>query len=146
MDKKEVKINKLTLKKVEREKEIGERIFGTASKVKSIEQTDNKNIQTQSQNPDIQSLQREIIELKTENRKIKASAALDKLGCIKTDLVIKALPDDCEDIQGWIDTFKEENEFLFKEYNSTHGGSYKPTQSTNLSPTEIMNNYIRGIM
>ena len=144
MDKKVSKKFNLTLKKAEREREIGERIFGKIAPKQSAENKVDDN--TSSSDAKLEALQKEIADLKAENRKIKASAALDKSGCIKTDLVIKALPDDCEDIQAWIDNYKEENEFLFKEQKPIHGGSYKPTQSANLSATEIMNNYIRGIM
>ncbi len=144
MDKNESKKLNLTLKKSEREREIGERIFGKVP-VKQSAKMKNDSI-VKASDTQLESLQKEIADLKAENRRIKASAALDKSGCIKTDLVIKALPDDCEDIQAWIDNYKEENTFLFKEQSPIHGGSYKPTQSTNLSATEIMNNYIRGIM
>ena len=57
----------------------------------------------------------------------------------------QAVPADCENLQQWIDTFKSENEVLFQPPAQNHGGNFKPTKCNNLSPTELMNNYIRGI-
>ena len=107
----------------------------------------NEKIQkTQTDNPDeLSVLKEELSKLKAENFNLRAKSALEKSGCIKPDLAIKALPPDCENIQDWIENFKSENDILFKPESINHGANFKPTQCSNLSPVEIMNNYIRGI-
>ena len=119
----------------------GQKIFG-----KHLEE---KNNQTQPQNQtldvELSKLKEELSKLKAENFNLRARSALEKSGCIKPELAMKALPADCEDIQEWVDNFKSENDILFKSEAVSHGGSFKPTQCSNLSPVEIMNNYIRGI-
>ena len=94
---------------------------------------------------EIVKLKDEILKLKKENFNIKTLAALEKSGCLKPELAAKAIPDDCENIQEWVEGFKAENAILFKKPLNNHGSSFKPTQGTNLSPVEIMNNFIRGI-
>ena len=94
---------------------------------------------------DIAKLKEELSKLKAENFNLRAISALEKSGCLKPDLALKALPQDCEDIQEWVDNFKADNDILFKSEPVNHGGNFKPTQCSNLSPVEIMNNYIRGI-
>lgn len=87
-------------------------------------------------------LQEEFAKTKKENTIVKRQSLLDKAGCIKSDLVVNVIPDDCEDVQAWIDAYKKENEILFKKEN--HGGSYKPSSTTNLTPSQMMDNYIRA--
>lgn len=87
-------------------------------------------------------LQEEFAKTKKENTIVKRQSLLDKAGCIKSDLVVNVIPDDCEDVQAWIDSYKKENEILFKKEN--HGGSYKPSSTTNLTPSQMMDNYIRA--
>ncbi len=100
---------------------------------------------TEPVNEDILSLKKQIENLKAENLSIKTIRALEKSGCIMPELAAKAVPADCENLQQWIDTFKSENEVLFQPPAQNHGGNFKPTKCNNLSPTELMNNYIRGI-
>lgn len=94
---------------------------------------------------EIENLQKEIAELKQENRKIKNVAALDKFGCLKSELIAREIPQECENIDEWIRDYKKNNEFLFRQSAENHGGTFKPSRSNNLSPTELMNNFIRGI-
>lgn len=87
-------------------------------------------------------LQEEFAKTKKENTIVKRQSLLDKAGCVKSDLVVNVIPDDCEDVQAWIDSYKKENEILFKKEN--HGAAYKPSSTTNLTPSELMNHYIRA--
>lgn len=94
---------------------------------------------------EISKLKEEISLLKKENFNIKTLAALEKSGCLKPELAAKTIPENCENIQEWVEQFKAENDILFRKPLQDHGNTFKPTQCTNLSPVEIMNNYIRGI-
>lgn len=91
----------------------------------------------------LKNLQEEFKKTQKENRLVKRTALLDKAGCIKSDLVVNVIPDDCEDVQGWIENYKKENEILFKKESTTHGGNYKPSSTNNLSASELMNSFIR---
>ena len=91
----------------------------------------------------LKALQDEFAKTKKENLLVKRQSLLDKAGCIKSDLVVNVIPDDCEDVQAWIDNYKKENEILFKKETSNHGGAYKPATSSNLSASELMSAYIR---
>ena len=97
----------------------------------------------QSVEEQLKALQDEFAKTKRENLIVKRQAMLEKAGCIKSDLVVNVIPDDCEDVQAWIDEYKKENEVLFKKNNTNHGGSYKPSSASNLSPSELMSDYIR---
>ena len=118
---------------------IGERLFSTPKS-----ETETLPTQT-SLNQELEILKNEISALKSENFNIKTISALEKSGCIKPELVINAVPKDCENLQDWIDSFKTENEILFRQPPQNHGGNFKPSHYSNLSPSELMNNYIRGI-
>jgi len=121
--------------------DFSERLFKDAGKKDDKKLIDQKI----THNTETEKLKKELENLKKENFNLKTLSALEKSGCIKPDLVMKAVPENCENLQDWIDTFKSENEILFKEPQQSHGGMYKPTNSANLSPSELMNNYIRGI-
>ncbi len=88
-------------------------------------------------------LQEEFAKTKKENTLVKRQSLLDKAGCIKSDLVVNVIPDDCEDVQGWIENYKKENGILFKKETTNHGGGYKPSTTSNLTPAEQMNSFIR---
>ena len=88
-------------------------------------------------------LQEEFAKTKKENLLVKRQALLDKAGCIKSDLVVNVIPEDCEDVQAWIDNYKKENEILFKKESTNHGGNYKPSNTKNMNPDEVMNMFIR---
>lgn len=91
----------------------------------------------------LKSLQDEFYKTKKENLLVKRQALLDKAGCIKSDLVVNVIPEDCEDVQSWIDTYKKENEILFKKESTNHGGGYKPSAGNNVNASALMNSYIR---
>ena len=92
----------------------------------------------------LKTLQDEFDKTKRENRLVKNQSLLDKAGCIKSDLVASVIPDDCDNVQEWIDNYKKENEVLFKAQSNNHGGNYKPSSSNNQSPNVMMNEFIRS--
>ena len=123
-----------------REAELAQKIF---KNVKSS-QTE-KDSKPEKENEEILQLKKEIEQLKEENFNVKTISTLERAGCLKPELVLKSVPRDCENLGEWIDKFKAENDILFGSPDYCHGGAYKPTISKNLSPNEIMNNFIRGI-
>ena len=92
----------------------------------------------------LKALQDEFAKTKRENRLVKNQALLDKAGCIKSDLVASVIPDDCDNVQEWIDNYKKDNEILFKAATNNHGGNYKPATSNNQNPNEVVNDFIRA--
>ena len=97
----------------------------------------------QSVEEQLKALQDEFAKTKKENLLVKRQSLLEKAGCIKSDLVVNVIPDDCEDVQAWIDNYKKENSILFKKEVTNHGGGYKPSTTSNLTPAEQMNSFIR---
>ena len=102
----------------------------------------NSSAENQTAQEQLKSLQEELALTKKENLLVKRQLLLDKAGCIKSDLVANIIPEDCQDIQLWIDEYKRENGILFKQ-EENHGGGFKPVQINNLSPSELMNTFIR---
>lgn len=92
----------------------------------------------------LKALQDEFAKIKRENRIVKNQSLLDKAGCIKSDLVASVIPDDCDNVQGWIENYKKENEILFKTATTNHGGNFKPSNGTNVNPHDAINNFIRS--
>ena len=91
----------------------------------------------------LKALQDEFAKTKRENRLVKNQSLLDKAGCIKSDLVAPVIPDDCDDVQKWIEDYKKDNEVLFKSATN-HGGNYKPSTSNNSNPHDVINEFIRA--
>lgn len=92
----------------------------------------------------LKALQDEFAKTKRENRLVKNQALLDKAGCIKSDLVATVIPDDCDNVQEWIDNYKKDNEILFKAATTNHGGNFKPSNGNNTNPHDAMNEFIRA--
>lgn len=92
----------------------------------------------------LKALQDEFAKTKRENRLVKNQSLLDKAGCIKSDLVATVIPDDCDNVQEWIENYKKENEILFKTATTNHGGNFKPSNGTNANPHDAINNFIRS--
>ena len=110
---------------------------------KTLPQKTDKNDEKNVEN--LNDLKQEIEKLKQENQRIKFVSSLTKFGCLKPELVAGEIPNDCENLDEWVQNYKSENEFLFRQASENHGGSFKPAKTNNLSPTELMNNFIRGI-
>ena len=120
--------------------ELAEKRLGTSQ---TTPQKNDKKDEKQVENLD--DLKQEIEKLKQENKRIKFVSSLTKFGCLKPELVAGEIPSDCENLDEWVKNYKSENEFLFRQSSENHGGSFKPAKTNNLSPTELMNNFIRGI-
>lgn len=91
-------------------------------------------------------IQKELDALKISHRSLKIMRALDKAGCIKSELVAKDIPQDCEDLEQFIEEYKVQNDFLFKEKKQSYGGSFKPAAAKNLTPSQQMDAYIRAAL
>lgn len=91
-------------------------------------------------------ISRELEALRVSNRTLKVLRALDNAGCIKSDLVAKDIPEDCEDLDSFINNYKESNGFLFKPKKTFVGNSFKASGSKNLTPSQQMDAFIRAAL
>lgn len=91
-------------------------------------------------------IEEELKNLKESNRTLSIIRKLDNAGCIKSDLVAKDIPHNCEDIDAFIANYKEENGFLFKTPKQNFGTNFKPSSSKNLSASQKMDAYIRAAL
>lgn len=107
-----------------------------------------KNTSTEKQTIEeqLKTLQDEFTRTKEENKNVKRQAILDKAGCIKSELLLKEIPDDCRDVKAWVEVYKKENEFLFKSESKSHGGGHKPQGNNTLTPSQKMDAYIRAAL
>ncbi len=88
-------------------------------------------------------------ELESANKQNFQQSVLHKLelnGCLKPLLVLKDIPEDCNDIDEFLASYKKENSFLFKSEKIKHGFSFKNSRAVNYSPSQQMNNYIRSAL
>lgn len=90
-----------------------------------------------------QAIQSELEALRAEHRSLKLVRALDKAGCVKSELVAKDIPQDCDDVDGFIEKYKAENSFLFGVKKTSHGGTFKPTSTVNLTQSQQIDRAIR---
>ena len=98
-------------------------------------------------------LQKQFDELKIELEKIvnvkkeqEILFKLEKAGCLKPNLVLSEIPADCEDLDGFIKNYKNENLFLFERKKQKHGFSFRGSRSSNYTTSQQMNNYIRSAL
>lgn len=91
-------------------------------------------------------IQKELDALKEVNRNLKVMRALDNAGCIKSELVAKDVPLDCDDLNAFIENYREENKFLFKSPKKTIGSTFKSSGAKSLSPAQQMDAYIRAAL
>lgn len=98
-------------------------------------------------------LQKQFDELKIELEKIvnvkkeqEILFKLEKAGCLKPNLVLSEIPADCEDLDGFIKNYKNENLFLFERKKQKHGFSFRGSKSSNYTTSQQMNNYIRSAL
>lgn len=96
-----------------------------------------------------QEIQKELEALKAEHRNLSIIQKLDKAGCIKSELVAKDIPSDLssgEDLNKFIENYKEQNKFLFKAPKQNAGGTFKTSGKKNLTPSQQMDAYIRAAL
>lgn len=96
-----------------------------------------------------QEIQKELDTLRAEHRSLSIIQKLDKAGCIKSELVAKDVPAQislAEDLDKFIEKYKEENKFLFKAPKQNAGGTFKASGAKNLTPSQKMDAYIRAAL
>lgn len=71
---------------------------------------------------------------------------LEKFGCLKPDLVIKDIPENCENVEDFLSSYKTQNPFLFESPKTKHGFAFRSNRAVNYSPSQQMNNYIRSAL
>ncbi|MBQ2643980.1 hypothetical protein IJG14_00225 [bacterium] len=71
---------------------------------------------------------------------------LENLGCLKPELVLKDIPDDCQNFDEFINEYQINNPFLFKKTKYRHGFSFRGSKSSNYTASQQMNNYIRSAL
>ena len=97
-----------------------------------------------------QEIQNELDALKQEHKNLTVIRKLDRAGCIKSELVAKDIPDNLEsseELDKFIEQYKEENGFLFQESkNNNLGGTFKTCTTKVLTPSQQMDAYIRAAL
>ncbi len=97
-----------------------------------------------------QEIQNELDALKQEHKNLTVIRKLDRAGCIKSELVAKDIPDNLEsseELDKFIEQYKEENGFLFQECKSNNlGGTFKTCTTKVLTPSQQMDAYIRAAL
>ena len=89
-------------------------------------------------------VRKELESVKLQNFEQLALSKLDKQGCLRSALVFKDIPQNCENLDDFIENYKKNNPFLFKKQKSKHGFSFKSGKNANYTPSQKMNNYIRS--
>lgn len=89
---------------------------------------------------------KELNALKAKHKELEIIRILDNAGCLKSELVAKEIPNDCEYIKDFVDNYKEKNKFLFKQQKENIGSSFKTSSTKNLTPTQQMDAYIRSAL
>lgn len=102
-----------------------------------------ENILLKQQNGEMLS---ELNALKQEKFERDILHKLEKLGCLKPSLVLKDLPDNLENIDDFLQNYKNENAFLFKPKKNKHGYSYRSVKTINYTTSQQMNNCIRSAL
>ena len=97
-----------------------------------------------------QEIQNELDALKQKHKNLTVIRKLDRAGCIKSELVAKDIPDNLEsseELDKFIEQYKEENGFLFQESkNNNLGGTFKTCTTKVLTPSQQMDAYIRAAL
>lgn len=97
-----------------------------------------------------QEIQNELDALKQEHKNLTVIRKLDRAGCIKSELVAKDIPDNLEsseELDKFIEQYKEENGFLFQaSKNNNLGGTFKTCTTKVLTPSQQMDAYIRAAL
>ncbi len=91
-------------------------------------------------------IQKELTALKASHSSLNLIRKLDKAGCIKSELVAKDIPADCEDIDAFIADYKKQNSFLFSSKKQNIGGMFKPSKNVNLTPSQKIDKIIRSAL
>lgn len=97
------------------------------------------------------SIQQQFDDVKKQLESVKAQSfeqialmKLDKQGCLRSALVLKDIPQNCENLDEFIENYKKNCPFLFSNKKNKHGFSFKGGKNANYTPSQKMNNYIRS--
>ena len=85
----------------------------------------------------------ELEALKRAHRAEVIMRKFDAAGCVKSSLALKDVPEDCEDLDGFVEAYRAENPFLFNKTKTKHGGFFKPQKTRILSASQEMDRAIR---
>lgn len=85
----------------------------------------------------------ELAQLKSAHRAEMIMRKFDAAGCVKSSLALKDVPEDCTDLDKFIETYRIENPFLFTKNKTLHGGLFKPQKTEVLTPSQRMDRAIR---
>ena len=95
-------------------------------------------------------LEQQAAEIKSELETLKKAhraellmRKLDAAGCIKSTLVVKDIPENCDDIDTFIENYRSENSFLFNKNKISSNDFFKPQKSQLLSASQQMDRVIR---
>ncbi len=91
-------------------------------------------------------ISKELAALKIKHKELEIMRTLDNAGCLKSELVAKDIPFDCENLKDFVDKYKDENQFLFRHQKENISSSFKTSTSKNLTPTQQMDAYIRAAL
>ena len=89
-------------------------------------------------------VRKQLESLKAQSFEQIALMKLDKQGCLRSALVLKDIPQDCENLDEFIENYRKNCPFLFSNKKSKHGFSFKGGKNANYTPSQKMNNYIRS--
>lgn len=91
-------------------------------------------------------IRKELAQLRTAHRSEMIMRKFDAAGCLKSSLALKDVPEDCGDIDKFIENYRIENPFLFGKNKNFHGGLFKPQNKQILSPSQRMDKVIRSAL
>ena len=89
-------------------------------------------------------VKKQLESVKIQNFEQLAILKLDKQGCLRSSLVLKDIPQDCDNLDEFIENYKKNYPFLFSKKKNKHGFSFKSGKNANYTPSQKMNNYIRS--
>lgn len=95
---------------------------------------------------DFDEAKNEIENLTKQKKESEILYKLEKIGCLKPMLVLSDIPADCEDIDGFLEFYKNENRFLFSSEKNRHGFAFRGGKASNYTTSQQMNNYIRSAL
>ena len=94
----------------------------------------------------LEDYKQQISDINKRNNEQKILQKLETKGCLKPNLVLNDIPAECEDIDGFLSVYAENNPFLFKKTVARHGFNFSGAKASNYTTSQQMNNYIRSAL
>ena len=91
-------------------------------------------------------LQQQYDSVSIQNKTQQIIHKLQNVGCLKPALVLKDIPQDCENLDEFIQNYKNENYFLFEQPKERHGFAFRGGRARNYTTSQQMNSYIRSAL